>query len=258
MGIPIKNQQEIKAMMEGGQILAFVLNETLKKAKPGISTLELDLYAEKLIKEKGAKAAFKGYHGFPGTLCTALNEVIVHGIPKNDDIIKEGDLLTIDCGVIWNGMYTDAARSIGIGRVSDEKNKLLKVSKEALNEAIKLAKEGNHLNIIGKKIEEVVNKEGFKIIYDLTGHGIGKTLHEKPIVLNYWEGKPGPLLQEGMTIAIEPIFSTGTHNMETLEDNWTIVTDDNSISVQEENTVLITKSEPIILTKLKEKNVLHK
>ena len=130
MGIPIKNQQEIKAMIEGGQILAFVLNETLKKAKPGVSTLELDLYAEKLIKEKRAKAAFKGYHGFPGTLCTALNEVIVHGIPKKEDIIKEGDLLTIECGVIWNGMYTDAARSIGIGKVSDEKNRIIKVSND--------------------------------------------------------------------------------------------------------------------------------
>ncbi len=258
MGIPIKTPEEIQAMIEGGQILGYVLEETLKIAKPGVSTFELDEFAENLIKEKDAKAAFKGYHGFPGTLCTAIDEVIVHGIPKKTDILQEGDLLTIDCGVIWKNMYTDAARSIGIGEISQEKQQLLDTSKEALNAAINLARPGNHLNFIGKKIEEIVNKAGFKIIYDLTGHGIGKELHEKPIVLNYWEGNPGPILKEGMTIAIEPIFSTGTHKMKTLDDNWTIVTADNSISVQEENTILITQNNPTILTKTKDKNDLHK
>ena len=160
MAIPIKTKEEIQIMREGGQILAYVLEETLKIAKAGISTLELDEFAENLIRQKGGKPAFKGYHGFPGTLCTAVNEVIVHGIPKKDKILQEGDLLTIDCGVIWKNMYTDAARSIGIGKVSTEKQKLLDVSKEALNEAIKLAEPGKHLNFIGKKIEEIVNKAG--------------------------------------------------------------------------------------------------
>ena len=209
MSIPIKNKEEIQAMREGGQILAYVLEETLKIAKPGISTLDLDHFAENLIRQKGGKPAFKGYHGFPGTLCTAINEVIVHGIPKENEILKEGDLLTIDCGVMWKNMYTDAARSIGIGEISEEKQKLLDVSKEALNAAINLARPGKHLNLIGKKIEEIVKEAGFHIIQDLTGHGIGKELHEKPIVLNYWEGYPGPILKEGMTLAIEPIFSTG-------------------------------------------------
>ena len=251
MEIPIKTKEEIQAMREGGQILGYVLEETLKIAKPGISTLELDIFAENLIKEKGGKPAFKDYQGFPATLCTAIDEVIVHGIPNKDKILQEGDLLTIDCGVIWKKMYTDAARSIGIGQVSPEKQKLLDVSKEVLNEGIKLAQPGNHLNFIGKKIQEIVEKAGFYIIYDLTGHGIGKELHEKPVVLNYWEGQAGPILKTGMTLAIEPIFSAGTHKMKTLDDNWTIVTDDKSISVQEENTILITQNGPEILTKIK-------
>ena len=250
MAIPIKSAEEIEIMREGGQILGYVLEETLKIAKPGISTFELDQFAENLIRSKNGIPAFKGYHGFPGTLCTAIDEVIVHGIPRKDEILKEGDLLTIDCGVIWKGMYTDAARSVGIGKVSEEKEKLLKVSKEALKAGIELAQEGKHLNFIGKKIEEIVERAGFYIIHDLTGHGIGKNLHEEPIVLNFWSHDKGPILKEGMIIAIEPIFSTGTHEIKTLDDNWTITTADNSCSVQEENTVLITKNGPQVLTKL--------
>lgn len=248
MPITIKSEEEIKIMREGGQILAEVLEKICKMAVAGISTLELDEFAENFIKGKGGKPGFKGYHGYPKTLCTAINEVIVHGIPKKDEILKEGDLLTIDCGVLYKGMYTDAARSLAIGQISKEKEHLLKTAEIALEKAINLAIPGIHLNEIGKTIQKTVEDAGFHIIYDLTGHGIGKALHEDPIILNYWEGNPGPILKPGMTLAIEPIFSAGTNKMKTLNDNWTIKTVDNSCAVQVENTVLITEEGNELLT----------
>jgi len=250
MSIPIKNEEEIQKMREGGHILAEVLEKTCKKAQPGISTLELNQFAENLIGEKGAIPGFKGYKGFPATLCTCVNEVIVHGIPKKDEILKEGDLLTIDCGIIYKEMYTDAARTVPIGKISPEKEKLLSVAKETLAIAINTAKPGIHLNEIGKNIEKTVKNAGFHIIHDLTGHGIGKALHEDPVILNYWDGTPGPLLKPGMTFAIEPIFAIGTNHMKTLKDKWTIITDDNSCSIQIENTILITQNGNEVLTKI--------
>lgn len=251
MSIPIKTAQEIEAMRESGQILAELLEECIKRAKPGVSTQELDEFAENFILKKGGKPAFKGFHGYPATLCTAIDEIIVHGIPSKNQILKEGDLFTVDCGVIYKGMYSDAARSIGIGKISGEKNGLLKTAKKALNKAIELAKPGTPLGKISKAIQEIIEKEGYHIIHDLTGHGIGKTLHEEPIITNYWDGTAGPILKEGMCIAIEPIFSSTTSKMKTLKDKWTIVTIDNSPSVQEEHTILIGEKGAEILTKLR-------
>lgn len=248
MSISIKSKEEIQIMRKGGQILAKVLEGLCSFAKKGMSTLELDEFAEKFIREHGASPGFKGYHSYPNTLCTAVNEVIVHGIPKKDEILKEGDLLTIDCGVLYGGMYTDAARSIGIGKISKEKERLITTARIALSRAIDIAKPGIHLNEIGKIIQKTVEKEGFYIIYDLTGHGIGKSLHEDPVILNYWDSNPGPILKPGMTLAIEPIFSAGTNKMTTLKDNWTIKTVDNSCAVQMENTILITQDGNDILT----------
>ncbi len=250
MGISIKNKAEINSMRKGGKILGEVLEKVCEMAKPGVSTYELDQFAENFIRQHGGIPGFKGYQGFPATLCTAINEIIVHGIPNKDQLLKEGDLFTVDCGVILEGFYTDAARSVGVGKISSEKEKLIKTAYRALGAAIDIIKPGIHLNEIGKTIENIVTKEGFFIIKDLTGHGIGKKLHESPIVLNYWEGKPGPVLKEGMTLAIEPIFSAGTNNMKTLPDNWTIVTADNSASVQVENTILITKTGNEVLTQV--------
>lgn len=250
MDIPIKTDEEIRSMRKSGKILAEVLEECLEAAKAGVSTLQIDEFAENLIKQKGGKPAFKGYNGYPATVCTAIDEVIVHGIPKKDQILKEGDLLTIDCGVIYEGMYTDAARSKGIGKISPEKERLIKIAKEALSKAIDLAKPGIHLGQISKTIQETVEDAGFHIIRDLTGHGIGKKLHEEPVVLNYWDGD-GIVLKAGMTLAIEPIFSIGTSQMKTLNDKWTLVTIDNSPAVQEENTILITPDGAEILTSLK-------
>lgn len=248
MQIPIKTAEEIGKMRISGKILAEVLEKVCKMAQPGISTHELDEFAEKFIRSHGAIPSFKGYHGFPATLCTSINEVIVHGIPKRSDILKEGDLLTIDCGVNYKGLNTDAARSIGIGKISKEKFRLIKTAKIALERAIDIIKPGIHLNEIGKIIQKTVEENGFFIIYDLTGHGVGKQLHEAPIVTNYFEGKEGPILKESITLAIEPIFSTGTNNMKTLKDGWTIVTADKSCAAQQENTILITKNGAEILT----------
>jgi len=248
MRIHIKNEKEINSMRKGGKILAEVLRETCKIAKPGVSTLELDDFAEALIRERGGIPGFKGYSDFPNTLCLGLNEIIVHGIPRADQILKEGDLLTIDCGVILDDLYTDAARTIAIGEVNEEKQKLLEIGAKTLKAGIKAAQPGVPVNNIGKAMNKIIKSAGFKVIYDLTGHGVGYRLHEAPVVLNYFEKGKSPILKPGMTIAIEPIFSTGSHYMETLEDGWTIVSQDLSPSIQIENTVLITEKGNEILT----------
>lgn len=248
--IPIKSEEEMEKMREGGQILAKVLNEVEKRAKVGVSTLKLDEFAENFIRERGATPGFKGYRGFPGTLCTCRNEKIVHGIPKKDDFLQEGDLFTIDCGVLYKGMYTDAARSFGIGEISPLKQKLIKTAQIALDSATQLAKPGTHLNEISETIQKIVENAGFHVVKDLTGHGIGKNLHEPPMILNFSEGNPGPVLKPGMTLAIEPIFAASTGKMKTLPDKWTLITIDKSPAVQMENTILITQNGNEILTKI--------
>lgn len=246
--IQIKTAKEIELMRESGKILAHLLEEVCAKAQPGVSTWELDEFAESFIKKHHGLPAFKGYHGFPATLCTAIDEVVVHGIPKKDQILKDGDLFTVDCGVIYKGFYTDAARSIGIGEISTEKIQLLKTAKEALGKAIEIAKPGVRVNEIGTTIEKIIKKAGFHVIHDLTGHGIGRELHEDPLVPNYRDHNPGPILKPGMTLAIEPIFAVGTSKIKELSDHWTLVTIDGSTSVQEENTILITQNGNEILT----------
>jgi methionyl aminopeptidase len=248
MPIIIKTQAEIELMRKSGKILAEVLEQVCKLAKAGMSTFELDEFAEKFIIDHDAQPSFKGYSGFPATLCTSINEEIVHGIPNKNRILKEGDLLTIDCGVTYKGMITDAARSIGIGIISKEKQRLINTANKALSKAIDAIKPNIHLGVISRTIEDVITKEGFKVISDLTGHGVGRSLHEDPIVLNYYDGKPGPLLKVGMTLAIEPIFSAGTREMIELSDKWTLITDDHSCAVQAENTILITENGCEILT----------
>lgn len=250
MSIIIKSPEEIANMRISGRILAEVLEACCQKAAIGMSTQELDLFAEKFIRERGGEPAFKGYHGFPATLCTCLNEKIVHSIPLPNEIIQEGDLLTIDCGVTYKGMITDAARSIGIGNITAEKARLIKTANHALSQAIDLAKPGVHVGEISQLIQEIIENEGFHVIYDLTGHGVGRKLHEDPIIANYFDGNKGPTLKEGMTIAIEPIFSSGTSKMKTLKDGWTIVTTDRSAAVQAENTILITQNGSEILTSI--------
>lgn len=250
----IKTPKEIEAMRIGGKILGEVLAATCKMAKPGISTYELDQFAEKMILDKGGRPAFKGFEGFPATLCTAINEVIVHGIPRRDEILQEGDLLTVDCGVLYENLITDAARSIVIGDPKNEPQKaqMIAVATQALAAVTKILKDGLPVNEIGRTIEEIVDKAGFKIIRDLTGHGVGHSLHEPPSITNYFEPKEKSILKAGMTIAIEPIFSVSTHRMVTKDDHWTIITADGSCAVQVENTILITKTGAEVLTPVSE------
>ena len=250
MAIPIKTNEELIIMRESGKILGTVLEETVKQAKIGVSTYDLDQFAEKLIREMGGKPGFKGYQGFPATLCTAIDEVIVHGIPRQDEILKEGDLLTIDCGVLYKNMNTDAARSILIGQGDDQTKKLIKDAYLILDMALEKAKPGNRVCDISKIVEQEVNKAGYHVIRDLTGHGIGYKLHEEPIIPNFWDGQEGPILKPGMTVAIEPIFAIGTGKMKTLDDNWTIATADGSKSIQVEQTIVITQNGNEILTKV--------
>ncbi len=245
----IKTPAEISAMRIGGKILGEVLSATCKMAKPGISTYELDQFAENFIRSKGATPAFKGFHGFPATLCTAINEVIVHGIPRKDEILKNGDLLTIDCGVTYKNLCTDAARSIIVGdKEEPEKKRMIEVATKALEEATKILKDGTPVNQIGKIIEAIVQSAGYKIIKELTGHGLGHSLHEPPCITNHFDPSEKSILKEGMTIAIEPIFSISSEKMITKSDNWTLVTSDNSLAVQVENTILITKTGHEVLT----------
>lgn len=245
-----KSSEEIQAMRIGGKILAETLEYVLSKAKAGISTFELDKIAEEFIYSKKGKPAFKGFQGFPATLCTSVNNAIVHGIPRQNEILKEGDLLKIDCGVLYQNLYTDAARAIGIGKISDEKNRLIETSKKALEEGIQSAIAGKNASNIGKKIQEIVENAGFKIIYDLTGHGVGKSLHEEPIIFNYYNKREDCILKPGMTIAIEPIFAVSTSKMKTEKDKWTLSTIDGSDAVQYEDTILITEKGQEILTRI--------
>ena len=244
----IKTPAEIKIMRFGGKILADVLAETSKLAKAGVSTAELNDFAEKFIHDRGGKPAFKGYRGFPAALCTAINEVVVHGIPRKDEILKEGDLLTLDCGVLYKDLYTDAARTIPIGQVDNQKQRLIKTANMALDKATSMVHEGIHVGALGRVIQDIIERAGFKVIYDLTGHGLGHSLHEEPTILNYYNGTPGPILKAGMTIAIEPIFSVSSSKIKTLPDKWTIQTTDGSCAIQVENTVLVTQNGCEILT----------
>ncbi|MFA5947368.1 MAG: type I methionyl aminopeptidase [Candidatus Gracilibacteria bacterium] len=250
MAIIIKTEEEIENMKISGKILAETLEELQKIAKAGMSTEDLDDFAENFIIKKGGIPGFKGYSGFPKTLCTCLNEKVVHSIPKKDEIIKEGDLLTIDCGVKYKGMNTDAARSFAIGNTSNIKLRLIKTANIALEKAINIAKPGIRIGEISLIIQKTIESEGFKVIKELTGHGVGRTLHEDPIILNYFDGNMGPILKPGMTLAIEPIFSISTSEIDVLKDGWTIVTKDSSCAVQAENTILITENGSENLTML--------
>ncbi len=234
-------------MIQAGKILGQVLSELKEKCLPGISTLELDQYAEKRIREQGALPGFKGYQGFPNTLCTNLNEQVVHGIPDTRPL-QNGDIISIDCGVIIDGFYSDAAFTTAIGKVDPTVEKFIKTAYKALEKGIEAAQPGKRTSEISKAIEKVVKKEGYGIVRELTGHGLGQNLHEDPYIYNYATDDPGILIQPGMTFAIEPILTMHGEAIKTLSDNWTIITKDRSLSAQVEHSILITEKGPQILS----------
>lgn len=247
--INIKNADEIEKIRRSCKIVAEVLKEIEPYVKEGISTLEIDKIAEDLLIKKGAQPAFKGYRGYPSATCLSVNEEVVHAIP-NVRTLQKGDVLSIDVGALCEGYYGDGAISIMIGPVQKRVEKLVRTCKEALMAGIKQARYGNHLGDISFAIERIAQKAGFSVVRDLFGHGIGKELHEDPLIPNFGKPHTGPVLLSGMVFAIEPMLNLGTHRILTKEDGWTITTADNKVSVHFEHTVLVTREGPEILTKV--------
>lgn len=248
----IKNAQEIDGIRKSCQIVAEVLNLLGSMIKPGITTQMLDEVAEDFIKSKGGIPAFKGYSqagsfNYPASICASVDSAVVHGIPNNEEL-KEGQIISIDVGVQLNGYFGDAAKTFAVGKVSELKKKLMKVTEESLYRGIEKARSGNRVADISRAIQTYVESNGFSIVRELTGHGVGRYLHEDPSIPNYVVSGPSPRLREGMTIAIEPMVNAGTYRVKTLRDGWTIVTEDGQPSAHFEHTILITKDEPEILT----------
>jgi methionyl aminopeptidase len=245
--ITIKTQEEIEIIAEGGKILANALKELEKMAKPGITTMELDKAAEAFILSKGGKPAFKGYADFPYSLCVSVNENIVHGLPSSY-ILKEGDLLKMDLGVLYKGFNTDSAITVAVGNVSYEAKRLLNVTKKSLRLGIKKAKVGNTIGDIGNTIQRFVEDQGFGVVRDLCGHGIGKSVHEDPRIPNFGKRGSGEKLLEGMVICIEPMVTMGSYDLKKSDDGYGYATKDNSLSAHFEHTIVITNRGSRILS----------
>jgi len=247
--IILKSPQEIEKMRRANRIVAEILREIKTAAQPGVTTLELEELAQELLIRQRARSAFKGYNGYPAALCTSVNEEVVHGIPSRR-ALKEGDILSLDFGVIYEDYYGDAAITLPVGRISDEAQRLLRVAEEALYLAVDQARAGHHLSDISAAIQRHVEENGFSVVRDFVGHGIGKFLHEKPQVPNFGEPGRGIRLQPGMTLAIEPMINAGGYEIVILEDGWTAVTKDRSLSAHFEHSVAVTENGPYILSQL--------
>lgn len=248
--IILKSNREIDKMREAGKVVAETHAFLKEIIKPGITTKELDLAAEEFIIKKGAIPAFKGYHGFPGSICASINEEVVHGIPGLRKL-KDGDIISIDIGSIVDGYYGDAAKTYAVGNISEKAANLIKVTKESFFEGIKFAKVGYRLSDISNAIQNHIENNGFSVVRDYVGHGIGQEMHEDPQIPNFGPAGRGPRLKEGMVLAIEPMVNEGTYHVKTLDDNWTVITNDRKLSAHYEHTIVITNDEPEILTALK-------
>ena len=248
-GIEIKTSREIKLIKKSSQIVSKVLSEIIDLIQPGMSTKDLDVFAEKRIREMGAAPSFKGYHGFPASICSSINNEVVHGIPNKNKIIKNGDLVKIDTGAYMDGFHGDSCVSICVGSVNKEVERLSNVAHEALYAGLSKIKAGNTLLDIAGAIEDVVKKNGFSVVEDYTGHGVGRNLHEEPSVFNFrTKDLPNVVLREGMTLAVEPIVNAGTKYCKTLNDRWTVITKDGKFSSQWEHTIVVLKDGMEILT----------
>ena len=247
--ITIKTEEEIQVMREGGKMLAHILEDIAKDIAPGVTTKQLDTKAEKLIKEAGAKPAFKGYEGFPGIVCTAVNEEMVHTVPSDKPLAK-GDILSLDIGLIYKGMYLDMARTYPVGEISLEASHLIKTTKKSLRIGIKKARPGNTVGDIGNTIQRFVEGQGYGVVRILCGHGIGKELHEDPKIANFGKRGDGEELKQGMVICIEPMVTAGKYDLKKADDGHGYVTKDGSLSAHFEDTVAITQDGAEILTKI--------
>ena len=248
--IILKSRQEIEKIRRSCQIVAESLLEVREAVKPGVSTKELDEIAEKAVEKKGAIPAFKGYRGFPSSLCTSVNESVVHGVPSELKL-KEGDIISFDLGSFVDGYFGDAAMTVGVGRISEEAEKLLQTTEEALRLAIGKGKAGNHLYDISEAVQTFAESKGYSVVRDFVGHGIGTNLHEEPQIPNFVPENEsrGPLLKEGMVLALEPMVNIGTHEVKVLNDQWTVVTADRKLSAHFEHTIAITDGDADVLSK---------
>ncbi len=244
----LKSLQEIEKIGKAGKVVADVLAGLREAAKPGVTTLFLDELAEKAIRVAGAKPAFKGYRGYPRTLCTSVNNQVIHGIPAKDVVLKAGDILSIDVGAIVEGFYGDAAITVPISKISESAERLIRVTDAALAAGIHEARPGNRLYDISAAVQEVVESNGYSVVRDFVGHGIGRSLHEDPQVPNFGERGRGIRLQPGMVLAIEPMVNMGGSKTVVLEDQWTAVTADGSLSAHFEHTIAVQEDGPLILT----------
>lgn len=248
MSVTIKSEHEIELMREAGQILATVHDEMAKMIQPGISTMDINRRGEEVIRGYNCIPSFLNYNGFPAAICISVNDEVVHGIPSRKRILQEGDIVSLDAGVIHEGYHSDSARTHAVGKISEEDQRLIDITKQSFYEGIKYAKAGHHLYEISKAIQSFVEANGYSVVRDLVGHGIGKKLHEEPQIPNFKPIGRGMKLQPGMTLAIEPMVNAGAYEVWVLEDDWTVVTQDSSKSAHYENTILITEGEPELLS----------
>lgn len=246
--IIIKSEHEIEMMREAGKVTGQILRELKDVIKPGISTMDIDQYVERRVKEFGMIASEKGYCGFPGSVCTSVNEVVVHGIPSESCILNEGDIVSVDLVVEYKGYMADACRTYAVGEISPKAQHLIDTAEAAFFEGMKYAKVGNRLGDISNAIQQKVESEGFGVIREFVGHGIGKDMHEEPQIPNYGKAGKGPRLAKGMTLAIEPMIVEGSYEVDVLLDDWTVVTIDGGLAAHYENTVVISDGEPELLT----------
>ena len=248
MAVTIKSEPEIEKMREACRLIAIVHDELGKAIHPGMSTWEIDHMGEEMIRSFGCIPNFLNYNGYPASICVSVNNEVVHGIPSKKRIIQEGDIVSLDAGLIYQGYHSDAARTHAVGEISKEARQLIDVTRQSFFEGIKYAKAGNHLHDISAAIQAYAESYGYGVVRELTGHGIGRHLHEDPAIPNFKPVGRGIKLRPGMTLAIEPMINMGRPDVEWLDDDWTVVTADGSLSAHYENTILITEGEPEILT----------
>lgn len=248
MAVSIKSEKEIELMRESCRLLSIVFSELEKEVKPGVTTWHIDKKGEEIIRSFGCVPNFLHHEGYPASICTSVNEVVVHGIPDKKRVLQEGDIISLDAGLIYKGYHSDAARTFGVGTISGDARQLIDVTRQSFFEGIKYAKAGNHLHDISAAIQKYAESFGYGIVRELVGHGIGTRLHEDPQIPNFKPVGRGIKLRPGMTLAVEPMVTMGDYAVSILADDWTVVTDDHSLAAHYENTILITEGEPEILT----------
>ena len=247
--IILKSSSEIERMYEANQIVAATLQMLEGRIEPGVTTWQLDQWAEKFCRKRKALPAFKGYRGFPGSLCVSINEQVVHGIPSKKVKLEEGDVISIDFGVKYNGFYGDSAITIPVGTIKEDVQALLTATQDSLYNAIGAIKKGNRVVDISSAVQQHVEKLGFSVVRQFVGHGIGKNLHEPPEIPNYVQGKNSPKLHVGMVVAVEPMVNLGSHEVLVLDDGWTVVTKDKKVSAHYEHSIALTEDGPLVLSK---------